>query len=91
MENINTQLDAKFGKKAKDKVTGFEGTITGRSDWMYGCSQYCLTPSVDKDGKLPDGKWFDEGRIEIIGDAIKPSDAQAEKNGADWDSMPSPR
>ncbi len=26
-----------FGKRAKDKITGFEGIITGKADYMYGC------------------------------------------------------
>jgi hypothetical protein len=77
-----------FGKKAKDKVTGFVGTITGKIEWMYGCNQYCIVPSVDKDGKLGDGNWFDEGRIEIIEDSIDPESVKAEKNGADWHNMP---
>lgn len=80
-----------FGSKAKDKVTGFSGIITGRSIWMYGCDQYCITPSVDKEGKLMEGKWFDEGRLEIIGKGIKPADVRTAYNGCDNDNMPEAR
>lgn len=72
-----------FGKKAKDKVTGFKGIITGRCDYMYGCGQYLLMPVVDKNGKKMDGEWFDEGRIEITGKGVNPEAVQAEKPGCE--------
>jgi hypothetical protein len=71
-----------LGKKGKDKVTGFEGVITGHAKYLYGCDLYALTPTVDKDGKICETNWFDEGRIEVIGDGIKAEDVRAEKNGA---------
>jgi len=70
-----------LGKKGKDKITGFTGILTGRSIWLYGCDQYCLTPEVDKDGKLNDGKWFDEGRIEITGEGVEASSVQVKEPG----------
>lgn len=80
-----------FGKKAKDKVTGFTGIITGVSMWMYGCNQYCIIPPVDKDGKMGDGQWFDEGRVEVIQDAVDPASVKGKKNGADQYNMPKAR
>ena len=84
-------MDEKFGKKARDKVTGLVGIITGKIVWMYGCTQYCVVPPVDKDGKVVDGSWFDEGRIEIIEDAIEPKDVQVARGGADNANMPKAR
>ena len=78
----------KFGKKAKDKVTGFEGTITAKCLYMYGCSQYLLTPQIDKDGKKRDGEWFDEGRIETYEEVINPESVKVEKNGCDTREYP---
>lgn len=77
-----------FGKKGRDKVTGFTGVITARCDYMYGCSQYCLTPGVDKDGKLKDNGWFDSGRIEVLEEEIIPDDVQAEKPGCEFQNHP---
>ena len=88
---MKNAIDPKFGKKAKDKVTGLTGIITGKIVWMYGCNQYCIVPPVDKEGKVVDGSWFDEGRIEIVEAGIDPKTVQAEKNGADWNNMPTPR
>jgi len=84
-------MDEKFGKKARDKVTGLVGIITGKTVWMYGCNQYCIVPPVDKEGKVVDGSWFDEGRIEIIEDAIEPKDVQVARGGADNANMPKAR
>lgn len=80
-----------FGKRAKDKITGFEGIITAKCLYMYGCAQYVLTPTCDKEGKRRDGEWFDEGRIEIIEDAINPESVQVEKGGSEFREHPSGR
>lgn len=77
-----------FGKRAKDKVTGFEGIITAKCFYIYGCAQYLLMPTVDKDGKKQNGEWFDEGRIEIMGFHINPNDVKADKNGCEFRDHP---
>lgn len=81
-------MDKLLGKQAKDKVTGFEGIITAKCEYMYGCSQYGLTPPA-KDGKINDTAWFDEGRITIIGEGIEPEAVQAEQNGCEFREHPS--
>lgn len=73
-----------LGAEAKDKITGFQGIITGRVEYLYGCNQYGLNPKIRKDGKLGDICYFDEGRIEIIGKGITAKSVQAEKPGADF-------
>jgi hypothetical protein len=77
-----------LGKKAKDKVTGFTGIITSKHFYLYGCAQYGVSPQVDKDGKIPDIRYFDEGRLEIIGEGIDPKSVQAEKPGCDFRERP---
>jgi len=69
-----------LGKKGRDKITGFEGIITGKAEYLFGCTQYNLVPPM-REGKLPDIQWFDEGRIEIIGEGVALKDVQVEKNG----------
>lgn len=69
-----------LGKLGRDKVTHFEGIITGRAQYLTGCDQYTLVPQV-KDGKLESAQWFDEGRIEIIGAGISASDVAGPKPG----------
>jgi len=58
----------KLGQKAKCKVTGFTGTLTSRIEYLNGCVQYCIKPSIDKDGKMPEGEYIDIVQIEILPD-----------------------
>ena len=82
-----------FGKLCRDKVTRFVGICTGRIEWMYGCDQYCLTPRVkdDEPTKLNEGQWFDEGRVEVIEEAIKLEEVKVEKNGGVHDKSYYPK
>jgi len=66
-----------LGKLGRDKVTGFEGIIVGIAYHLYGCATYGLTPKVAKNGEVKNASWFDEGRIEIIGNGIQPKDVKA--------------
>lgn len=54
-----------LGYRAKDRVTGFSGTIDSVCFDLYGCVQISLRPWMDKDGRLPTGHWFDVTRLEI--------------------------
>lgn len=69
-----------LGKKGRDKITGFEGIITGRCQYLTGCDQYSLVPPV-RDGKIEGAQWFDEGRIEIIGEGVTAAEVQAPQRG----------
>ena len=60
-----SEFKFELGQRAKDTITGFQGTITGRSQYMTGCNQYALQPSADN-GKWVDGQWFDENRLELL-------------------------
>lgn len=55
----------KLGVKAKDKITGFEGVVTGHADYLTGCDQYLLSPTVDDKGGKREGAWFDDQRLEV--------------------------
>ena len=79
MENEN------LGKLGRDKITGFEGIITATAKHLFGCDTYFLTAKVDKDGKRSTDAngWFDVGRIEVIGNGVKPKEVQADKPGAE--------
>lgn len=54
-----------LGYFAKDKVTGFFGTIDSVCFDLYGCIQCYLRPKVTADGKIQDGHWFDVTRLSI--------------------------
>ncbi|WP_407733063.1 hypothetical protein [Pseudomonas citronellolis] len=69
-----------LGKKARDKITGFEGIVTGRAQYLTGCDQYSLAPPA-KDGSINRTEWFDEGRLEVIGDGIAPETVAGPRPG----------
>ena len=60
-----------LGKKVKDKITGFEGVVTGRVEYLTGCNQCLVQPKVGKDGGFKDSQWFDEQRL-IADTKVKP-------------------
>lgn len=55
---------SKFGEKAKDTITGYEGTIVARAEYMFGCVQLQLE-GTDHNGS-PKSWWFDEPRVVAI-------------------------
>lgn len=70
-----------LGRQGRDKITGFEGIVTGRAEYLYGCTQYCLAPKAAPDGAIRDSQWFDEGRIQFVGRGVLPAEVQGEKPG----------
>ena len=79
-----------LGKQAKDKITGFEGILVGRAEHLFGCNTYGIAPQVyDKEkGKRGDTEWFDEGRIQIIGEGITAEEVSTDKPGCDYRDHP---
>ena len=70
-----------LGQKARDKITGFEGTIIGRAEYLTGCTQFCLAPKTTPDGSIRAAEWFDEGRLATIGGGITADAVAGERNG----------
>lgn len=56
-------MQIKLGQKVKDVVTGFEGTATGRAEYL------ATVPRVQVVRQHTDGRmqeeWLDEGRLEV--------------------------
>lgn len=79
-----------LGKQAKDKITNFEGILVARAEHLFGCNTYGIAPqSFDKEkAKRGDTEWFDEGRLEIIGEGISADEVKADKPGCDYRDHP---
>lgn len=71
-----------LGKRAKDKITGFEGVLVARCQFLTGCNRYCIQPTELKDGKPIESIYFDEDQIEILSDGIAPKNVSGKKPGA---------
>jgi hypothetical protein len=59
-----------IGATVRDRITGFQGVVTGRVEYITGCNQLLVTPKVRADGKLDEPHWFDEQRVVQIGDSV---------------------
>ena len=81
--------DPLLGKQAKDKITGQTGIITSKHVYLSGCNQYGIQPPIDKEGKIPEKGYFDEGRIEVIGEGFTSADIKADEDGCDFRPKPS--
>lgn len=74
--------DPRLGKVAKDKITGFKGIVTGKAEYLTGCTQLCLTPKVGESGGIIPSEWIDESRLEISGTGgIEASEVTGKENG----------
>ena len=59
-----------LGITARDKITGFQGVVTGICYYISGCNQALLTPPVDEKGAGPESRWIDVQRLERVGDSL---------------------
>lgn len=59
-----------LGRKVRDIISGFEGITTGYVNYISGCNQVLVSPTVDKDGKRRESEWFDEQRMVMIDETI---------------------
>lgn len=80
-------MDLQLGCTAHDKITGFQGVVTGICEYISGCNQALLVPKVDKEGKHVDGQWYDVQRLVVHDDEVITLD-NGETPGCD---MPAPK
>jgi hypothetical protein len=67
--NRREKTMVKLGHTVRDAITGFQGVVTARCEYINGCVQFCVTPRVAEDGKMPTGEWIDHQRLEVTGGA----------------------
>lgn len=79
-----------LGDRARDRITGFAGIITGRCEYLTGCDQVLINPGKLRDDKVVEGAWFDVSRVELTGEAAFTLDAAAvaEAPGGPQDDAP---
>lgn len=67
MDTPAPRFKHKLGVTLKDVVTGFEGVVTGRTQHLYMCNRYDLTPAgLTSDGKLKEVYSFDEDALDVV-------------------------
>ena len=56
----------KLGEIAKDKITGFEGVVITRSQWLSSCNTYSIQSKSLVEGKPVERQHFDEPQLELV-------------------------
>jgi len=78
-------MAVKLGTKVRDKVTGLEGVVIGKTLWLNGCTRVGVQPPLDKDGKMVEPAWIDEPQLEYVGEHVPEG---ARDTGGPLDSTP---
>ena len=67
-QDANAQPMLLFGllEEVRDRVTGFRGVITGRTEWAYGCIRYSVQPKGLKNGRPVEAMGFDEASLALV-------------------------
>jgi len=83
---------AKLGAKVRDRISGFEGIVTGRAEYLWGCVQILVNPGQVKDSQPVTSTWLDEDRCEVIAEQaseLRPASADERRGGPVEDQPPS--
>ena len=56
-----------LGDKVKDSLSGTEGIVICRSDWLFGCTRFGVqSQGVNKDGQPHKVEYFDEPQLTVV-------------------------
>lgn len=59
-----------LGDIARDTLTGFEGVVVAKTNWLHGCTRWTLQPRKLEKGKLQETQSFDEPQLELVKKAV---------------------
>lgn len=78
LKRMTNDDDFKFqlGSLVKDRLTGFEGIVVCRAQWLNNCNIYSVKPRALKDGVPQDSHSFDEPQLELIEEGVVKSDRE---------------
>jgi hypothetical protein len=72
-------MTIKLGDRVYDPITTFKGTVTSRTEYLFGCVRVAVE-GIEKDGK-PAERYFDEQRL-----LVREDDKEYTKLRALWDA-----
>lgn len=57
----------KLGAKVRENISGFEGVVVSRVEYLSGAADYCeVRPKCDGSGKRLTGEWFHAAELTVI-------------------------
>jgi len=59
-------VSVELGVRVREKVTGAEGVVVGRAEYLYGSSCVLLQPENLKDGAPVKAQWLEEAQVEAL-------------------------
>jgi hypothetical protein len=65
------RTDCKVGDTVHDTITGFEGVVVCRSEWLNGCVRLTVQPRKLHEGKPIDSQTFDVEQLEPVEPALR--------------------
>lgn len=78
----------KIGDKVKHMYSGYTGWVHGMASYITGCDRVLINQrKVGKDGKVPEGEWFDDLTLELV-HAVKIATPKALRGGPSVNPMP---
>ena len=62
-----------LGDRGKDRVTGYQGIVVGRTTFLSSYPRVCLqSEKLLPDGQPTESQWFDEPQVELIKARVAP-------------------
>lgn len=61
-----------LGDKVRDTLSGLEGTVVARTEWLYGCVRITIQPEGNKDGKAYETYTVDEPQLTVMETTTQP-------------------
>ena len=71
------KANIKLGDLARDRITGFEGIVIARTEWMNQCDRYTIQPRELREGKPVESQTFDEQDLTVI--EVQPFEVKASR------------
>jgi len=63
----------KLGQVVQDSITGYEGKVTARAEYLYGCVQVLVQrQELSEDGDVYKPVWIDEPQVEVVNTEAAP-------------------
>lgn len=73
--------EIRCGQFVGDTLSGLEGVVVARTEWLYGCVRLAVQPSGSKDGKPYEPFWVDEPQV-VVRDTKEVGKEDAETGAA---------
>ena len=62
-------MGVKLGQMVRDKISGFEGVVTGHTRYLNGCVRVEVSGIALSQGR-PVSDWVDETQLELLADGV---------------------